>query len=267
MLASAAVVAVSANSPYLFGHSLWQETRIPLFEQAIESGGFDGAAHGPVKRVGFGSDYAKHSIFECFEENLAHFPILLPVDLGDANDELAHLRLHNGTIWRWNRPLVGFNGGKPHVRIEHRTPAAGPTVSDMLANAAFYFGLSHALCDRLITHGVEIAFSDAKDNFYKAARHGLDTHIVDFNGQHQRMQRFILEQCLPLASQGLAKLNIDSVDSDYYLSIIEQRVEAHQTGSDWQRAFIAKHGRDFQKLTQHYLHHQQQGKVVSQWPI
>lgn len=267
MLASAAVVAVSANSPYLFEHSLWQETRIPLFEQAIESGGFDGAAHGPVKRVGFGSDYARHSIFECFEENLAHFPILLPVDLGDASDELEHLRLHNGTIWRWNRPLVGFNGGKPHVRIEHRTPAAGPTISDMLANAAFYFGLSHALCDRLITHGIEIAFSDAKDNFYKAARHGLDTHIVDFDGQHQRMQRFVLEQCLPLAAQGLAKLNIDSADSDYYLKIIEQRVEAHQTGSDWQRAFIAKHGTDFQKLTQHYLHHQQKGKVVSQWPI
>lgn len=267
MLASAAVVAVSANSPYLFGHSLWQETRIPLFEQAIESGGFAGAAHGPIKRVGFGSDYARHSIFECFEENLAHYPILLPVDLGDASDELEHLRLHNGTIWRWNRPLIGFNGGKPHIRIEHRAPAAGPTVTDMLATAAFYFGLSHALCDRLITHGIEIPFSDAKDNFYKAARYGLDTQIVDFDGQHQRMQRFILDQCLPLASQGLDKLNIHTADSQYYLAIIAERVEAHRTGSDWQRAFIAKHGKDFQKLTQHYLYFQQQGKVVSQWPI
>jgi gamma-glutamyl:cysteine ligase YbdK (ATP-grasp superfamily) len=267
MLASAAVVAVSANSPFLFGHSLWQETRIPLFEQAIESGGFAGAAHGPIKRVGFGSDYARHSIFECFEENLEHYPILLPVDLGDASDELQHLRLHNGTIWRWNRPLIGFNGGKPHIRIEHRTPAAGPTVTDMLANAAFYFGLSHALCDRLITHGIEIPFSDARDNFYKAARYGLDTHIIDFDGQHQRIQRFILDQCIPLASQGLDKLNIKTADSDFYLAIIAERVDAHQTGSDWQRAFINKHGKDFQKLTQHYLHFQQQGKVVSQWPI
>lgn len=267
LLSSAAVVAVGANSPYLFGHSLWQETRIPLFEQAIESGGFAGAAHGPIKRVGFGSDYARHSIFECFEENLAHYPVLLPVDLGDASDELQHLRLHNGTIWRWNRPLIGFSDGKPHIRIEHRTPAAGPTVTDMLANAAFYFGLSHALCDRLITQGIEIPFSDARDNFYKAARYGLDTHIIDFDGQHQRMQRFLLDQCLPLAAQGLDKLNIDRADSEHYLAIIADRIEAHQTGSDWQRAFIEKHGKDFQKLTQHYLYFQQLGKVVSQWPI
>ncbi|WP_438970442.1 glutamate--cysteine ligase [Methylophaga sp.] len=267
IMASAAVVAVSANSPFLFGHSLWQETRIPLFEQAIESGGFDGAAHGPVKRVSFGSDYARHSIFECFEENLAHFPVLLPVDLGPASDNLDYLRLHNGTIWRWNRPIVGFNGGRPHVRIEHRTPAAGPTIKDMLANAVFYFGLSHALCDRLIARGVEVAFSDARDNFYKAARYGLDTNIVDFDGQHQRLQKHILDELLPLAAQGLDKLNILASEKDHYLAIIEKRVEKRQTGSDWQQAYIAKHGKDFQKLTKQYLFHQQQGEVVSEWPI
>ena len=267
MIASAAVVAVSANSPFLFGHSLWQETRIPLFEQAIEAGGFDGAAHGPVKRVSFGSGFARHSIFECFEENLQHFPVLLPVDLGEASDSLEHLRLHNGTIWRWNRPLIGFNGARLHIRIEHRSPAAGPTVTDMLANAAFYFGLSHAFCDRLIARGFELSFTDARDNFYKAARHGLDTHVVDFHGQHQRLQKYILDTLLPMASEGLAKLDIDASESDKYLAIIEDRVEKHQTGSDWQRAFIAKHGRDFQNLTRHYLYYQQQGMVVSQWPI
>lgn len=267
LMASAAVVAVSANSPFLFGHSLWQETRIPLFEQAIEAGGFEGAAHGPVKRVSFGSDYAKHSIFECFEENLAHFPVLLPVELGEASDRLEYLRLHNGTIWRWNRPLIGFSEGKPHVRIEHRTPAAGPTIMDMLANAAFYFGLSHAICDRIIERGLELSFSDARDNFYKAARYGLDTHIVDFNGQHQRLQKYILDECLPLAAQGLDKLGIKTAETKKYLSIIENRVIQHQTGSDWQRAFIAKHGRDFHSMTRHYLFHQQQGKVVSEWPI
>lgn len=267
MIASAAVVAVSANSPFLFGHNLWQETRIPLFEQAIEAGGFNGAAHGPVKRVSFGSGYARHSIFECFEENLEHFPVLLPVDLGEASDTLEHLRLHNGTIWRWNRPLIGFNGARPHIRIEHRTPAAGPTVTDMLANAAFYYGLSHAFCDRLIARGFELSFTDARDNFYKAARHGLDTHVVDFHGQHQRLQKYILDDLLPLAAEGLAKLDINASEADKYLAIIEDRVEKHQTGSDWQRAFIEKHGKDFQKLTKHYLYYQQQGMVVSQWPI
>lgn len=267
IMASAAMVAVSANSPYLFGHSLWQETRIPLFEKAIEAGGFDGAAHGPIKRVSFGSGYARHSILECFEENLEHFPVLLPVDLGEASQRMEHLRLHNGTIWRWNRPLIGFNGGKPHVRIEHRTPAAGPTITDMLANAAFFYGLSHAYCDRLISHGIELSFADARDNFYKAARYGLDSHIVDLEGQHQRLQAYILEQCLPLAAQGLDKLAINRSDRDKYLGIIEQRVSKSQTGSDWQRAFMAKNNGDFQSLTRHYLFHQQQGEVVSQWPI
>jgi gamma-glutamyl:cysteine ligase YbdK (ATP-grasp superfamily) len=267
IMASAAMVAVSANSPYLFGHSLWQETRIPLFEQAIEAGGFAGAAHGPIKRVSFGSGYARHSILECFEENLEHFPVLLPVDLGEASQRMEHLRLHNGTIWRWNRPLIGFNGGKPHVRIEHRTPAAGPTITDMLANAAFFYGLSHAYCDRMISHGIELSFADARDNFYKAARYGLDSHIVDLEGQHQRLQAYILEQCLPLAAQGLDKLAISRNDSDKYLGIIEQRVRKSQTGSDWQRAFMAKNNGDFQSLARHYLFHQQQGKVVSQWPI
>lgn len=267
IMASAAVVAVSANSPFLFGHSLWQETRIPLFEQAIESGGFDGASHGPVKRVSFGSDYARHSIFECFQENLDHFPVLLPVDLGVSSDALEYLRLHNGTIWRWNRPIIGSSDGRPHIRIEHRTPAAGPTVTDMMANAAFYYGLSHAFCDRLIARGVELEFADARDNFYKAARYGLDTHIVDLDGQHQRIQKYILDELLPMAAQGLDKLGIEETEKQRYLSIIEARVEKHQTGSDWQRAFINKHGKDFQKLTRQYLFHQQQGGVVSEWPI
>lgn len=267
IMASAAVVAVSANSPFLFGHTLWHETRIPLFEQAIESGGFDGASHGPVKRVSFGSDYARHSIFECFQENLDHFPVLLPVDLGLPGDKLEYLRLHNGTVWRWNRPIVGFNDGKPHVRIEHRTPAAGPTVTDMLANAAFYFGLSHAFCDRLISRGFELSFTDARDNFYKAARYGLNTHVIDLDGQHQRLQKYILDELLPLAEQGLDKLDILASEKNDYLSIIEARVEKHQTGSDWQLAYINKHGDDLQQLTRQYLFHQQQGKVVSEWPI
>jgi len=132
---SAPMVAVGANSPFMFGKNLWEETRIPVFEQSVPTGGFDGASKGPLRRVGFGTDYARKSLFECFEENEQHFPVLLPVEYEHDIEELRYLRLHNGTIWRWNRPLIGFdNDGTPHIRIEHRVVAAGPSHCDNIAN-------------------------------------------------------------------------------------------------------------------------------------
>jgi hypothetical protein len=168
IIASASMVALCANAPFLFGKDLWDESRIPLFEQSIETGGYDGAAHGPIKRVSFGTDYARHSIIECFIENLDHFPVLLPVDSDSPNEAFEHLRLHNGTIWRWNRPLVGFDeDGTPHIRVEHRAPAAGPTTIDSMANAAFYYGVSKSLCDEIIEKGLSFPFSQAKIIFIK----------------------------------------------------------------------------------------------------
>ena len=146
VIASAPMVAIAANSPYLFGHDLWHETRIPLFEQSVSVGGLAGASHGPLRRVTFGSGYVRESVLECFIENEQHYPVLLPVCYQDGLEQMAHVRLHNGTIWRWNRPLIGFDyDGIPHLRIEHRVVPAGPTVPDMIANAAFYFGLVQAL--------------------------------------------------------------------------------------------------------------------------
>jgi hypothetical protein len=115
IISSAAMVAICGNAPFLFGKNLWHESRVPLFEQAVDIGGFDGAAHGPVKRVSFGKGYARHSVFECFEENLHHFPILLPEQLDDSDETFSHLKLHNGTIWRWNRPLIGFDEDGKHI--------------------------------------------------------------------------------------------------------------------------------------------------------
>jgi hypothetical protein len=106
IIASAAMVAVCGNAPFLFGKNLWHESRIPLFEQAVNIDGYNGAAQGPIKRVSFGTDYARHSLMECFEENLQHFPILLPEDLANSTEAFPHLKFHNGTIWRWNRPLI-----------------------------------------------------------------------------------------------------------------------------------------------------------------
>jgi hypothetical protein len=266
LIASAAVVAISANSPFLFGKELWHETRIPLFEQAAETGGYDGAARGPLHRVSFGSGYMRQSALECFEENLAHFPPLLPVNLNADTEQFAHLRLHNGTIWRWNRPLIGFDAdGTPHIRIEHRTPASGPTPLDAIANAAFYFGLAQNLCEHVLDHGLPLAFPVAKDNFYHAARHGLDSTIVWFDGSKHRTDHLMRTELLPRARKGLQTFGVNTSDIDDYLGVIRQRLANKQNGCSWQRRFAQEHHRDFAEMTRTYLKNQDSGKPVSEW--
>lgn len=271
IMVSAAMVALCANAPYLFGKDLWAETRIPMFEQAIALGGYQGAAEGPLHRVSFGSAFARHSIMECFIENLQHFPVLLPECFEHAPELFSHLKLHNGTIWRWNRPLVGFDvDGTPHIRIEHRVPAAGPTVLDAIANAAFYYGLVKNLADTCAegTEGVsEFSFAQAKDNFYQAARHGLDCHTIWLAGQRCRMNNLIEQELLPRAELGLLSLRIDVGDIQVYLDVIRQRVARMQTGTVWQRRYIQQNPGDFIGLTRHYLHYQKIGEPVASWPL
>ncbi len=267
IISSAPLVALCANAPYLFGRELWHETRIPLFEQAIETGGYDGAAHGPLKRVSFGSDYARESIMECFTENLDHFPILLP-ETSDADiHEMQHLRLHNGTIWRWNRPLIGFDpDGTPHIRVEQRTPAAGPTLIDAIANSAFYYGLAKNLCDDILENGIPLAFAQAKDNFYQSARNGLEGTITWFNGEKIRLQQLFQDELLNRARYGLKSFGISPQDIDQYLGIIEHRVQNKQNGSSWQKQFMHQHD-DLNAMTSEYLKHQNSGLPVSEWPL
>jgi hypothetical protein len=266
IIASAAMVAVCGNAPYLFGKDLWHESRIALFEQAVDIGGYNGAANGPVKRVSFGTDYARQSLMECFEENLQHFPVLLPEDLSDSVENLDHLKLHNGTIWRWNRPLIGNDdNGTPHIRIEHRTPAAGPSLIDTVANAAFYYGLAKNICDHIISEGIPLPFTQARDNFYRAARHGLNSHISWFNDSHHRLYALLLDELIPQSIAGLKSLNIADSDIEHYIGIIKHRVETRQTGSQWQRQFMERNPGDFVGLTRRYLSHQQQDLNVSKW--
>ncbi len=265
IIASAATVAVSANAPYLFALDLWEETRIPLFEEAVEVGGFDGVAHGPLRRVGFGSDYARQSIMECFTENLEHFPILLPMAF-EETAELPHLRLHNGTIWRWNRPLLGFDAdATPHIRIEHRVVPAGPTVLDAIANAAFYYGLTQDLAPHAATPA--LPFAQARDNFYQAARHGLGAVITWDDGDKIPLRNLLQQTLIPRARAGLQALKIDADDADHYLGIIEQRVRSGQTGSAWQRRFVAEHGTDMTAMTAAYRDRQILGRPVHEWDI
>jgi len=265
---SAPMVAVTANSPFLFRHDLWDETRIPLFEQSVAVGGIAGASHGPLRRVTFGSGYARASLYECFLENQQHYPVLLPIRFDEGVDRMAHLRLHNGTIWRWNRPLIGFDyDGIPHLRIEHRVAPGGPTVADVIANAALFFGLMQVLMSSDTAIENRIAFSQARDNFYAAARHGLNAQVGWGDSQRGPLRALLLSELLPLARQGLAALEIDTADSEHYLGIIEARARGRATGADWQRAWVARHGPDMVALTEAYARRQQEGRPVHEWDV
>lgn len=269
IVASAPVVAAGANSPYAFGRDLWAETRIPLFEQAVESGGFHDAAQGPPRRVGFGTGFLRRSVGECFRENLEHFPILLPKMFDDAETaRFHHLRLQNGTIWRWNRPLIGFDdAGTPHIRIEHRVLPSGPTGVDALANAAFYYGLSEHYAHRSDGPTQVVPFATARDNFYNCARHGLGARVRRGDGQHQRVDRLIGEHLLPRARDGLLGLGLERANVDHYLGVIADRVRSGRNGAAWQRAWVGRHGRDMSALTAAYAERQATGEPVHSWPL
>ncbi len=268
ILASAPMVALCANAPFVFGRDLWHESRVPMFEQAIGLGGLGGAAQGPLWRVSFGSDFARHSIFECFTENHEHFPVLLPEYFNTEPEAFQHLRLHNGTIWRWNRPLIGFDeDGTPHIRIEHRTPSAGPTVIDTLANAAFFYGLCQNLSEELQNSGFLLSFSQAKDNFYQAARHGLEAHTVWLHNSKQRLLSLLKNELLERAALGLESLHIVQADIDFYLEIIRQRLAHSQNGSTWQRRFMQKYPGEFVAMTRCYLANQRLNHPVGEWNI
>ena len=239
-LATAApLLAMATNSPYLFGKQVWEETRIPLFEQAVELGGIGGAAFGPLKRVSFGSGYARDSLMECFVENNEHYPVLLPLvgveSSADESNRLPHLRMHNGTIWRWIRPLIGFDeDGTPHLRIEQRVIPSGPTITDSIANAAMFFGLMQSLVssEQAIEH--EIDFAVARDNFYAAAKNGLSAQLT-WKSKKLSVTTLLQDELIPMATHGLESLGLDKQDIEYYLGIISARVETGQTGSCWQR--------------------------------
>jgi gamma-glutamyl:cysteine ligase YbdK (ATP-grasp superfamily) len=260
ILASAATVAVSANSPYLFGKQLWHETRIPIFEQSVDTG--EGK-----KRVSFGSGFAKESILECFRENIEDYDVLIPVFFESHHEKFDHLKLHNGTIWRWNRPLVGSDSdGTMHFRIEHRVMAAGPTLVDMLANAMFYYGLAMMLTGEVMEGNYPCDFKSAEKNFYTAAREGLGCSI-EWEGRTVPMRDLILERFLPMAREGLTLLEMDRDDVTFYFDIIEARVKNGQNGAAWQIKYIEKHGKDFAKMTEAYWRHQQKGDPVHTWEI
>ncbi len=261
MVASAPMVAVSANSPTLFGRMLWDETRIPLFEQAVDVG-----AHYP-KRVGFGTGFAEQSMLEVFLENQQQHPILLPYVSDSSPNEYSHVRFHNGTIWRWNRPLIGFDhDGQVHLRIEHRVVPAGPTVKDCVANAAFFFGLVRGFGLEDEPAEACMTFETARDNFYNAARYGLGARI-GWNGGEVGIRELLLEELLPTARRGLAGYAIPDQEIDGYLGIVEARVESTQNGAAWQKRWVTHNGMRPNDLVLDYARMQESGEPVHTWPL
>lgn len=260
--ASAPLVAVSANSPYLFGLDLWDESRIPLFQQSVNVG------EDYKERVTFSHKYVQDSLFSCFAENLESYPVLIPILIDEGVDKFPHLRFHNGTVWRWNRPLIGFDEtGEPHLRIENRVVPSGPTVVDMVANAAFYWGLVQALTQLDDALEDQIDFPVVRLNFYNACRYSIESSVYWLDGVLHPVDNLLLHRLLPMAWEGLRHLDIDQKDCDKYMSIIEKRIISRQNGAIWQRKWVAKYGKDMDELSRAYLQHQHSQLPVHEWTI
>ncbi|MGH3626672.1 MAG: glutamate--cysteine ligase, partial [Sciscionella sp.] len=238
-----AQVAMAANSPFLLGKALWHETRIPLFQQATDARCSELRHQGVRPRVWFGERWID-SIFDLFEENVRYFPGLLPEtdgeqplrELDEGNTPaLTELCLHNGTIWRWNRPVYDVVGNVPHLRVENRVLPAGPTVLDLMANAAFFYGAQRALCTRGRPISTELTFAAAEHNFFAAARDGFSA--MQFWPGHGWLTaaELISTVLLPLAHQGLRDYGVCDEVRERYLGIVEQRCRSGRNGATWQR--------------------------------
>ncbi|MFQ5446409.1 MAG: CBS domain-containing protein [Saprospiraceae bacterium] len=246
---AAPVMAISANSSLLFGRRLWHETRIALFQQALDTRTSHDHLRERRPRVNFGSDWLRDSILEIYREDIARFRVLMTADEREDSLEkikrnmvpkLKALQVHNSTVYRWNRPCYGISpNGKPHLRIENRVIPAGPTVVDEIANAAFWLGAMMGMNDAGIRVAEEMAWEDVRDNFMKAAQFGIDTNF-NWRGDGVKIsaRRLILKELLPIARQGLKNRKVDEADIDKYLGVIEERAKKHTNGARWQlRAF------------------------------
>ena len=207
-------LALGANSPFFFGHQLWAETRIELFAQATDTRPDELKAQGVRPRVWFGERWIT-SIFDLFEENVRYFPSLLPelsdedpvAELADGRTpKLPELRLHNGTIYRWNRPVYDVVDGRPHLRVENRVLPAGPTVVDMMANSAFYYGMLRTLSEEDRPLWTKMSFAAAQQNFLEAAQHGMDARLYWPGLGEVTPDELVLRQLLPMARRRAAPL-------------------------------------------------------------
>ncbi len=240
-------LAVGANSPFLLGSRLWAETRIPLFQQSCDVRGPELRNQGVRPRVWFGERWIT-SILDLFGENGRYFPALMPITedtdpmaelTAGRVPQLNELRLHNGTIWRWNRPVYDIADGLPHVRVENRVLPAGPTPVDMVANALFFYGLLRVLVEADRPLWSLMSFEAAEENFITAARHGMQEPMYWPGSGWIRPDELVLRKLLPQAADGLRRWEVAESVIDRYLSVIEQRCATRLTGAAWQLETVA----------------------------
>jgi len=276
------VMAAAVNSPLLFGKRLWRETRVGLFQQSIDTRRSMPHMREQTPRVSFGRHWVKESALEIFREDIARFRTLLSTEPDDDPFEeiaqgrapsLKALRLHNSTVYRWNRVCYGISDGKPHLRIENRILPSGPTPRDEVANAAFWFGLVSGCLVRFGDITEHMEFDDAHANFFAAAEHGLNAQLQWVGGELVPADRLIIDELLPIAREGLQASHLNQGDIDLYLGTIEDRIRSRHTGSQWQIISLGSMGTTaplserMSALTAAIASRQQSGKPVAHWEL
>lgn len=280
-LVTAPVLAATVGSPILFGKRLWSETRIALFQQSVDTRTAGDHLRESSPRVTFGNEWVDESILEIFQEDTARYRVMLSSEMTEDVEkmldegtppELMALQVHNGTIYRWNRPCYGITDGRPHLRIENRVCPSGPTVTDEVANSAFWLGLMNKMEDYHPDVSEEMDFEDARMNFVAASKMGLDTKFRWFDDKRINAADLITQELLPIAKEGLQKAEVNANDITEYLSIIEQRVMAGQTPSHWiisnYSALMKENDSKEQTLaaiTTSMIKNQKKGEPVHKW--
>jgi hypothetical protein len=283
-IATAPVLAAAGNSPLFLGHRLWEETRVALFKQAVDERGALPEGWHPPARVSFGHGWVREGAYELFAEGIALHPPLLPM-VGPEPDPLGRvragdtptleaLRLHQGTVWRWNRAIYDPTQGG-HLRVELRALPAGPTVADMLANAAFLIGLTLGLATEVDWMLPSLPFEHAHRNFYRAAQHGLAAPLL-WPAREAPSPRCIpaaelVPQLVPVARRGLVEAGVEPAEAERHLAVLEGRLAAGRTGARWQRAALGALERRMRRRTalaallERYLEESEGGRPVADW--
>lgn len=275
------MLAVMTNSPLLLGRELWSETRIALFQQSIDLRSKAHLLREQKPRVSFGGDWIKDSILDLFTDDVARYAPLVTTDFEtDAMQDLSQgikpklkaLNLHNGTLYKWNRLCYGVHENVAHLRIENRYIPSGPSIKDEIANAMFWVGVMLGMPDDCKNIWEHMEFKDARGNFIKAARTGMDTYFNWF-GKGISAKKLARNILIPMARKGLTKAKINPVDIDTYLNIIEQRLNKNISGSKW----LVRSSRKLQEkvsreeanilLTYHLHKNQMQGTPVHEWEL
>lgn len=278
---TAPVLAAAVGSPILFGKRLWSETRIALFQQSVDTRTVGDHLRESSPRVTFGNEWVKESILEIFQEDTARYRVMLSSEVTEEVEKklsegippnLNALQVHNGTVYRWNRPCYGVSNGKAHLRIENRVFPSGPTVTDEMANAAFWLGLLNKMEDYHKDITKVMDFDDARMNFVAASKMGLDTKFRWVNDRRVNAVDLITEELLPIAREGLEKAKVQQGDIDSYLEVIEERVNSGQTGANWMLnnyASLMKENNSKEQtlaaITTAMIKNQKKGEPVHKW--